>query len=304
MTARLDITPLMPRHRKERVPWHRALRQAGSPARRARLTPAVDTAIAVLEDSRREDPDGAETVPLAASARATPGHARSRRHPGVKRHRVLHRSTRGLLVTPWFAAASGFVIAASLWIYSPHAQLQFPNNNNAIHLQHCHNRCTPAGSQNGSGSLASSGKHRLTDSQKSGATGAGNPAISSMTFSYFVVPSPDGQFTIRISVTGKHAIKAWRLSFVLPGDRIGSVSGADWQRISRDSGTASGEGGQAGQWTGYGPDPQGHSAGDDQPYGFTFLVSGAGRPVAPTRCRYDGQACAFRAGRQGPSGTR
>jgi hypothetical protein len=224
--------------------------------------------------------------------------------PGVKRHSVLHRATRSLLVTPWFAAASGFVIAASLWIYSPHAQLQFPNNNNAIHLQPCHNGCAPADSQNGSGSLASSGKHRLTDSQKSGATGAGNPALSGLTFSYFVVPSPDGKFTIRISVTGKRAIKAWELFFVLPGDRIRGITGADWQRTSRNSGTASGEGGQAGQWTGDWQDGHGRSAGDHQLYGFTFLVSGTGRPVAPTSCRYDRQACAFRAGQQGLSGTR
>jgi len=214
---------------------------------------------------------------------------------------VLHRAARGLVVTPWFAAASGFVIAASLWIYSPHAQLQFPNN--AIHLQHCPRGCSPATSQKGSGSLASSGKHRLTNSQQSGTAGAGNPAVSGLTFSYVVLSSQDGNFTIRISVTGKRAIKAWTLSFVLRGDRIRGVSGADWQRTSRDSGTASGEGGQAGQWTGDGQGGSGHSAGDHQRYMLTFVVSGTGQPVAPTSCRYDGHACTFRTGGQGPSGT-
>jgi hypothetical protein len=207
-------------------------------------------------------------------------------------------------VTPWFAAASGFVIAASLWIYSPHAMLQFPNN--AIGLQHCHDGCSPAAGEKGSGSLASSGKHRLPDRRKSAAGAGAHPRASSrtaaagLTFSYIVLPSQDGTFTIRIIVTGKRAFSDWRLAFVLRGDRIGWVSGADWQRRSRDSGTASGHGGDAQQWTGEwpggpgdGPGGSGHIDGDQQPYWFTFLVSGTGPPAGPTRCLYDGRTCSF-----------
>lgn len=199
-----------------------------------------------------------------------------------------------MLVTPWFAAASFFVIAASLWIYSPHAQLQFPKNN-AIGLQHCHSRCLPAASNQGS--LASSAKDRLTDPRKSGARRAGNRAgVSGLTFSYYVLQAKNGTFTIRISVTSKRAINDWTLAVTLPGDRIGWVAGANWQRTSRDSGTASGAGGRAGHWPGNGQGGYGQPSGNHWQYGFAFLVSGTGPPVAPTSCRYDGQACAFRTG--------
>ena len=246
----------MPRHRRERVPSHRAQRHAESPARRARVTAAVDTAIAVLDDARPEDPDAADTVPLPSSAvamavesgssvPAAPGHARGRRrsvhsrvstHTRSKRAGVLRGAARGLLVTPWFAAASGFVIAASLWIYSPHALLQFPDN--AIGLQLCHDGCSQAGSQQGSGSLATSGKGRLADPRRSGARAGSaprvrnRPAASGLTFSYYFLPSQHGRFTIRISVSGKRAIKDWRLTFDLRGDRIRQVWGADWQRTT------------------------------------------------------------------------
>ncbi len=220
---------------------------------------------------------------------------------------MLRGAARSLLVTPWFAAASGFVIAASLWIYSPHAHLQFPNNGNAIQLQHCHSSCSPAGSQKGSGSLAGKGG-RLKLAGKSGAArsgpGAHDPgrtAVSGLTFSYYVLPSEHGKFTISISVSGKSAIKDWQLAFVLRGDRIRWVAGANWQRTSRDSGTASGDV-QAGQWPGDGlgqGDGQGQggtSGGDHHQYGFTFLVSGKGSAVGPTSCVYNGRSCTFRTG--------
>lgn len=311
----------MPRHRKERVPWHRAQRKAESSARRAQLSAAANTAIAVLEDPWPADPDAVDTAPLPLPARAkAASHARTRQRriplrafrlpsststPG-NRAGVLRGAARGLLVTPWFAAASGFVIAASLWIYSPHAALlQFPNN--ATQLQHCHSDgCSPAGSSKGSGSLAAAGKNRLKQPRKSGANPAGGTglrgrtAVSGLTFSYFALPSPDGKFTIRISVYGKRAIRDWSLAFVLAGDKIRTVAGASWQRTTRDSGTASGSG-QAWQMPGDGQGDGGQSGGDHQLYGFTFLVSGVGSAVAPTSCVYNGQSCTFKSGWAGPS---
>jgi hypothetical protein len=295
----------MPRHRKERVPWHRAQRQAETSARRARLSAATNTAIAVLDDPRPVDPDAVDTAPLPLPARVrAAAHARARQrrvHP-----EVLRGATRGLLVTPWFAAASGFVIAASLWIYSPHAALlQFPDN--ATQLQHCRSQgCPPGASGKGSGSLAAAGKNRLKEPRKSGASPAGGTgqharsAVSGLDFRYFVLASPDGKFTIRISVSGKRRIKDWSLAFALEGDRIRTVSGASWQRTTRDSGTASGSG-QAWQWPGGGQGDGGQSGGDHHEYGFTFVVSGSGPAVAPTSCVYNGQQCTFTAGWAGPS---
>jgi hypothetical protein len=247
---------------------------------------AANTPVAVLEASRRDDPQGADTVPLSLSAAA-----------------ALRRAARGLMMTPWFAAASGFVIAASLWIYSPHAQLHFPNNN-AIGVQHCNGPCAPAAHRNGSRSLSSSGRNQLPDSQTSGASRAGSQAaVTGLTFSYYLLRSPDGGFTIRISVMGKRAIKNWTLAFVLPGDRIRWLEGASWHRTHPDSGTATGAADQAGNWPGDGQDGHGQFGGHHQQYGFTFVVSGAGQPVPPTDCLYDGQACTFRQGWEGHPGT-
>ena len=41
---------------------------------------------------------------------------------------LMAGAVRGLVATPWFAAATGFVVAAGLWIYSPHAELKFPSS--------------------------------------------------------------------------------------------------------------------------------------------------------------------------------
>jgi hypothetical protein len=200
-------------------------------------------------------------------------------------------------MTPWFAAASGFVIAASLWIYSPHAQLEFPNN--LIRRQHCaQDNCSPAVRQKGSGSLATSSKRRLADRRKSAARSGTDPrvrnhaAIAGLTFSYFVVSDQSDKFAIKISVTSKDAIKDWTLAFVMRGDRIRQVYGANWQRTSRDRGTASGNGDDVQQWPGDGQD--GHA--DHQQYELSFMVFGTGAPAQPTSCVYDGVTCTITAG--------
>jgi hypothetical protein len=296
----------MPRHRKERVPSHRALRHADNPARRARLMPAVNTSIAVLFHSTGDDPDAADTVPLPSPIHYRRADARADTHPAKSGTGVLRTAARGVLVTPWFAAASGFVIAASLWIYVPHAHLQFPGGS-AIQSQHCNKDCVQAGSGKDSGRLATSGKGQLTQPRTSGKrvrashrVVGDNRAVSGLTFSYSVLPSQQGRFTIRISVVGQHAIKDWRLAFVLPGDRIRQVWGARWHRTRPDSGTVSG-GSQPGQSTGNGQGdgsqlgPAGHQ------YGFTFLVSGSGQAARPMNCVYNGQRCTFTNGQPGPS---
>jgi len=227
-------------------------------------------------------------------------------HPAKSGTGVLRTAARGLLVTPWFAAASGFVIAASLWIYVPHAHLQFPSGS-AIQSQHCNKDCAQASSGKDSGRLATSGKGQLTQPRKS-AKRAGashrvvgnSPAVSGLTFSYSALPSQHGRFTIRISVVGQHAIKDWRLAFVLPGDRIRQVLGARWHRTRPDSGTVSG-GSQPEQPNGNGQGDGSQSGPAGQQYGFTFLVSGSGQPTRPMNCVYNGQRCTFTNGRPGPS---
>ena len=55
--AALDITPLMPRHRRERVPRYRALRPAGRPARRVPVRAAVAATRTALESGRQDEAD-------------------------------------------------------------------------------------------------------------------------------------------------------------------------------------------------------------------------------------------------------
>jgi hypothetical protein len=296
----------MPRHRKEPVPSHRALRHAENPGRRARLVPAVNTSVAVLFHSTGDDPDAADTVPLPSPIHYRRADARVDTHPAKSGTGVLRTAARGLFVTPWFAAASGFVIAASLWIYVPHAHLQFPGVS-AIQSQHCSKYCAQASSGKDSGRLATSGKGQLTQRRKSGKragahhrVGGNGPAVSGLTFSYYVLPSQDGRFTIRISVVGQHAIKDWRLSFVLPGDRIREVWGAHWHRTRPDSGTVSG-GSQPGQSNGNGQGDGSQFGPDAHQYGFTFLVSGSGQATKPMNCVYNGQSCTFTSGHPRPS---
>src|SRR6202035_1092864 len=82
--------------------------------------------------------DGAPEPRRRARARprrnsvAPPGRA-GQRGPGFGapaggRQSLFRGATRSLFVTPWFAAATGFVIAAGLWVYSPHTVLRFPNS--------------------------------------------------------------------------------------------------------------------------------------------------------------------------------
>jgi hypothetical protein len=296
----------MPRHRRERVPSHRALRHAGNPARRARVTPAVNASIAVLFDSATDDPDAADTVPLRPPPRHFRANTRVDAHSVSSDTGVLRTAARGLLVTPWFAAASGFVIAASLWIYAPHAKLQFPNGS-ANQSQQCIQHCPPASSNKDSGRLATSGKGRLAQPRKSGsgatgphrAAGSSRSAVSGLTFSYYLLRSEHG-FSLMLTVVGQHPIKDWQLSFALRGDRIRKVLGADWKRTSPHSGTASGDGQQQ-LWPGSGQGDGDQSGSGHHQYGFTLLVSGAGPPVGPTSCVYNGQSCVFTNGRPGPS---
>ncbi len=260
----------------------------------------------MLFDSTGDDPDAADTVPLPSPIHYRRVDARTSTHPASSRTGVLRTAARGLLVTPWFAAASGFVIAASLWIYAPQAHLQFPSGS-AIRTQPCIGACSSPSSQDRSRRLATSGKGRLTEPRKSGKRAGAAPnvgrhsrsAVSGLTFSYYVLPSQQGGFNLMIRVVGQRAIKDWRLAFSLPGDRIHKVSGAVWQRTSRHSGTASGNG-QQGQWPGNDGAGDQLSGGDHQ-YGFTFFVSGNGSPAGPTDCVYNGQTCVFTNGQPGPS---
>jgi hypothetical protein len=267
--------------------------------------PAVNTSIAVLFHSTGDDPDATDTVPLRPSARHLRANVKASAHPANNGTGMLRTAARGLLVTPWFAAASGIVIAASLWIYAPHAHIEFPSGS-AIQSSHCNKGCASASGGKDTGQLAASGKGSLADSRNSGKrAGTSQPAhsvdraaVKGLSFSYYPLRTNHG-FELMIRVVSEHPIKAWELHFVLPGARIRQVWGARWHRTSPDSGTVRGS--QAGQGNGIGQGDNGQFGGGTHQYGFTFVVSGSGQPFGPTDCVYNGQSCVFTNGRPGPS---
>lgn len=295
----------MPRHRKERVPRHRAQRQADQAARRVRVNAAVATARTALATLQPDDPDDADaTLPLEAVPAAA---TRSGGLLGRSRVRPHGRSTgsrpgrsgarRGLLVTPWFAAGTGFVLAASMWIYSPHAELRFPSS--AINELPCQQQGCSGGTDQGAGSLTTTSGQPIPHAKKQAHT-RHRSAAAGLTFTYTVLWQQQGKFEVMISVTGKRSLRGWQLAFALPGDQVSNVIGASFQPSGSDGGTASAlAGSDAGPWSDGGNGGSGSQAAADDHNVVRFMVFGDGTPVLPTGCRYKGASCTFQLASQG-----
>jgi len=316
----------MPRHRNERVPRHRAPRPRGNPVRRARLTAAVAAAPPGLAATAPSDADAARTEPLPLrstvprrrpdSQRAPASDAGRRAVSGRRRPLTSHPTgsggalggaARGLLVSPWFAAAAGFVIAGSLWIYSPHTELTFPDL--AIGTSRCSDATCdgPTTEAHGSGSkLATPAPGRTTKSrQNSGKTaGAGTAPVRTevrrahVSVGYHVTIQNDHRFSLSVTVSGKHIPQRWRLAFTIPGVQVQGAVFANWTASTSDSGTARPTY-EAG-WPGSGGRQNGDSSHGLSGAGlggqrgrFEFVIFGTGTPGQPTGCTYDGDACTF-----------
>jgi hypothetical protein len=187
-------------------------------------------------------------------------------------------------VTPWFAAGAGFVIAAALWIHSPHAELRFPPIAGGV-MQCKIDGCGPADS-NGSGSLAASTPgQRLVHSHHADGKAAGPDSArhpdraAGLKFQFTLLWQRHGSFGALISVLGKPSLGSWRLAFTMPGATIKYVKGADWQPLP------SGDGGTA--WA-----TRQHGSFRHAP-GATFTVIGSGTATTPASCRFDGSKCRF-----------
>ena len=162
-------------------------------------------------------------------------------HLPVGPGRRTSRAVRGLLLTPWFAASTGFVIAAGMWLYSPHASISFPS---AIGTVHCQLRGCALPGGKGSGSLASSApgqrlrtKHRHAGTEQQAAAGK---TAAGLRFTFAVLYQGHESFGAIITISGRGSLGSWRLAFRLPGTQIQNVFDAEWlQLASRDGGTAS-----------------------------------------------------------------
>lgn len=200
---------------------------------------------------------------------------------------------RGVLVTPWFAAATGFVIAVSMWVLWPHADLHIlagpainkepygPNGTSGV-----------AGSKGGEINTKSS-PPRSTASQARGdhgATGSRGAKGVGASVRYYVAQSGHDSFDIVITVPGRHARTHWELAFLLRGDESIRVFGANWQPTGQDGGLAS-------EWPGAqhwrGDQNFGEPGGDRNSHDVSFQVYGSGSNIRPTGCVLNGKACHF-----------
>jgi hypothetical protein len=190
---------------------------------------------------------------------------------------------RSLLVTPWFAAGTGFVIAAGLWIYSPHTVLRFPESTPAT--VPCVGRvCSPVSGPGGGQPAVSTPGKKFNGQQRRRhrQTGApGMPSAQAVTVGFTIVWQRDGQFGALIAVSGRHVPDDWKLSFEMPGTQISSVVGANWQAApSGDGGIAS-------------PESLRHFDHSDDADAVNFMITGTGSAGTPTNCVFDGASCAF-----------
>ena len=177
-------------------------------------------------------------------------------------------------MTPWFAASTGFVIAAGMSLYSPHASITFPP---AIGTIHCRvNGCVTQGGK-GSGSLASSAPGQRLRTRHQGRRSEG-PARPRFTFT--VLWRGHDSFGAKIIIPASWSLGAWQLAFQLPGTQIQNVFGAEWLQ------SASGHGGTASPFH-----VDGRAADHDR---VSFQIFGTGSLSSPTSCTFDGAACTFK----------
>lgn len=320
----------MPRHRKEPIPRHKAQPaghqpERGAPDSASPGVPEIGSETAAEIDGTLEQNDttpllavGSTPEPAAGSQPRQDQARRLRSHAvaaGIRRPRRM----RGLLVTPWFAAGAGFVIAAALALNSHHTVLTYQPD-----TKPCVGNCTgqsrgsmpssspgvqvktasPAPTGSGSHGHGPATGHGQSGGHHHGGTGPQGPAGAGVAFK--ILFHRFGQFGLLITVPQAQAGHGWSLKFQIPGTQITRVLGAQWQPSGHDGGVATmlgrqGQGGQGPQGSGGsgpGPDWPGwrqlqHHHGWWSSDGSDFLVVGQGSPETPAGCVLNHTACHF-----------
>lgn len=209
------------------------------------------------------------TVPdrIAAPVKATAAAARSRvrqvRPPRPAPADGRSRRMRGLLVTPWFAAGAGFVVAAALALNSPRAMLTYRPNTSRC------GDCTIAG-----GLPSARPGVQIKSAHVDG--GAAHPAPPALSVGFQVIQGMGSSFSETFTIPRGQVRNGWRLTFRLPGRAITQVWDAIWTPSGPDGGLASMPGDAGG------------------PVGQTFQVFARGTPVHPSGCVLNGHPCQFR----------
>jgi hypothetical protein len=328
----------MPRHRKECTPRNRTQSQDDKPGRRVPVSAAIDAAKTALGAGPENGQDGEEPgsagqprFPRTRRLRLTGAGAggprlRGQGRPSVTAASGQQRRMRGLLVTPWFAAGAGFVIAAGLALNSPHTVLTY-GPNTQLCLSHCTKQPKPsAGSElnkPGAVQVRPTQTARARHSQRPAPTGHGRvktgPAPGSgvgAQLGFTVRWTKYGQFGAMITLPAGQATHDWSLRFEIPGVQISGVLGGASVQLSaggtealvtgpatqRPPGGQPGPGGSPGGHHHRYPHPHHHwhgGYGQASPAGRSFLspdqlwVYGSGKPGSPVACELNGTACHF-----------
>lgn len=199
------------------------------------------------------------------------------------------RTVRSLLVTPWFAAGAGILIAATLVLESPtNAVLSYgPVTPGAL----CQNPdCVTSAPKHAPDSLATlkpgvqlnaAGTKHAGTAASALPRGSARPAPAAVTVGFHVVRQGQGGFVAVITVPGSRKLGGWTLGFTIPGARISRVLGAKWQiDASGDGGVADG---QPSSW------PRYRAAAKTA----NIVIFGTGTPGQPAACTFDSRSCVF-----------
>jgi hypothetical protein len=194
---------------------------------------------------------------------------------------------RSLLLTPWFAAGAGIVIAAAVAVGSP-AALTYSQAGPSVHCSV--SNCTGPAPQRPAVTTASPGVAlKVSGGHGRGAASAGSARAGAATsggaagyqLGYQVIGHRRRAFIAIITLPGDLKPGTWSLAFAFSSARVKRVWGALWQPSGNgNGGTALGPT----QWAGRPPG----TAGARQ-----FLVLAKGASKAPSNCTLNGVSCSF-----------
>lgn len=240
---------------------------------------------------RREDGSRRSVLPgilaPARGARRAPRH-----HTGPGDGRTAARSTsrgrlrlaRALMVTPWFAASAGIVIAAALAVESPTALTYVPSPGVRCPASGC------GGSATGQPNVAAASpgvRLKVGPAPEAAATdspGRRHVAGAVYQIGYRVVRHWPGGFVAAITLPADMSPGPWTLQLGFASARVGHVWGARWRPWGDgDVGTATGS------WT----PPRGHGGEAPSQDGRELVILAAGTPTPPSSCNLDGASCSF-----------
>src|SRR5580692_13124448 len=229
----------MPRHRRERGRTRRAQRGEGGSWRgvlSGRRGPSGPSgASGISEASGPSTASGPSRASAAGGTRGPGGvHGRRRSKPARGSCRQRFRLVRSLLLTPWFAAGAGIVIAAAVAVGSP-AALTYSQAGPSVHCSV--GSCAGPAPQRPDVATASPGVVLKVGGHRRAAASAGTaPPRAAKSgggagyqLGYQMIGHRRRGCIAIITMHGESSPGTWSLAFVFASARVERVWGALWQ---------------------------------------------------------------------------